>query len=230
LVSQRGPAKVYFASAAKTLWCSRIASSSASGKDIPFSGVGINRADGAWATPVVRFTGLFATEISVAKPRANPVLFGSSLRFRAIALASAASCLPPIWPRPGHLAREPADYTSTQENIMTQPAEIPVAYADFRARAIRGARGILDALGFDLAATEGVTEQAALAVAIWSDSDEADGYGMLVIKGADILRAVAEGERGVDVQWTAIPVRGWQVAEALRRALAEAELPVPLVH
>lgn len=63
-----------------------------------------------------------------------------------------------------------------------------------------------------------------LVFGVWTDKAERDGVGMLIVKGAHLMRTIAAGGATLDVKWSAVPCTCFEQAEALRRVAGEPDM------
>jgi hypothetical protein len=93
-------------------------------------------------------------------------------------------------------------------------------YQRLKAEAVRVANEVRETLTGDFREIEDLIVHHDIVVAIWQDSTEPDGVGMLVIKGQQRLREISTDEPQ-KVSFTAIPCIEFEQAEALRQRAGE---------
>ncbi len=68
-----------------------------------------------------------------------------------------------------------------------------------------------------------IIDENELVFAIWQDEMEPDGVGMVIVKGAALLRGIAQASKGFfdELATSAIPCTSAEQAEALRQTCAK---------
>ena len=66
-----------------------------------------------------------------------------------------------------------------------------------------------------------IIDDAELVFAVWRDVDQPDGIGVIVLKGAQLLRTITASGQSVAATWDAVLCENAEHAEAARRILGE---------